>query len=114
MLTCQLITQAVLRLQPGAAFAQFGDGLDGLEWLDEVLTRPTDPAIEAEVEVIEAEMAAAVTTELRKKVKVDRGATPEALVEALWQKIMESDSTAADALQVVRDQVDTEYPMIGE
>jgi hypothetical protein len=114
MLSCTLITQAVLRLQPGGAFSQVGDGLDGLTWLDEVLTRPTDPAIEAEVAVIEAEISASVTAELRKKVKVDRGATPEALVEALWQKIMETDSTAADALQVVRDQVDTEYPMIGE
>jgi hypothetical protein len=114
MLSCSLITQAITRLQPGAAFYVAGDGLDGITWLDEVLTQPTDPAITAEVEVIEAEIAASVTVELRKKVKVDRGATPEALVEALWQKVMESDSTAADAMQVVRDQVDTEYPMIGE
>ena len=111
-MNCILITQAVLRLRPGAAFMQEGDELSGLTWLDEVLVQPTDPQIEAEIAVIEAEIDAAGTAELRKKVNAERGATPEAMIEALWKKTMESDSTAADALQVIRGQVASEYPMI--
>lgn len=111
-MNCILITQAVLRLRPGAAFTQEGDELSGLTWLDEVLVQPTDPQIEAEIAVIEAEIASSVTVELRKIVNAERGVTPEAMIEALWQKTMESDSTAADALQVIRGQVVAEYPMV--
>lgn len=111
-MNCILITQAVLRLRPGAAFIQLGDELSGLSWLDEVLVQPTDPQIEAEIAVIEAEIAASVTLELRKIVNAERGVTTEAMIEALWKKTMESDSTDADAMQVIRGQVDSEYPMI--
>jgi hypothetical protein len=114
MLSCHLITQAILRLQPGAAFAVAGDGLADIEWIDEVLTQPTDPAIEAEIAVIEAEIAANVTLGIRAKVYVDRGCTPEAMINALWKKEMEADSTDADALAVIRGQVEDEYPMVGE
>jgi len=86
--------------------------LSGIEWIDEVLTQPTDPQIEAEIAVIEAEDAALVTAEVRRKARYDRGCTPDAMVEALWLQQVKGNSAAVDALEGVYDAVDAEFPML--
>jgi hypothetical protein len=111
-MNCNTITRGVLRIRPGAAFAVAGDTLDDIIWLDEVLTRPSDPAIQTSVAAIEAEDAAGATAAVRRKANADRGATTEAMVEALWRQVVDGDSTAADALAVIRGQVEDEFPEV--
>lgn len=106
------ITQALMRLRVDAEFSVLGDDLSAISWLDQVQTRPTDQEIEAEVAVVEAEIAAGVFQVNRDAAYRERGLTTRAMVEALWQKVMEADSTTADDLQTIRDQVKSEYPEI--
>lgn len=104
------ITAALSRLCPGAEFMVVGDALSGITWLDQVQTQPTDQAVTDEVAVVEAENAAGVYLVNRRAAYLDRGLTIEAMVEALWKKSMEADSTEADDMQTVRDQVHNEFP----
>ena len=48
------IPEAITSLAPNAECYLAGDGLDGLEWLDENIERPTDAAILAEAARLEA------------------------------------------------------------
>jgi hypothetical protein len=110
-MTNALISLALERLEPGAEFIVIGDTLEGIDWLDPVKYRPTDPDIEAMVATIEDEIAATLYLTNRSREYRTRGATTEALTAALWEKTVNGDSTAANALKVITDQVDAEYPI---
>ena len=44
------IAKALIALRPDSKWVLHGDTLDGLVWLDENQTRPSDAEIEAEIE----------------------------------------------------------------
>ena len=46
-------TQALISLRPGAVWTIRGDTYEGLEWLDENQTKPTEQEIQAERERLE-------------------------------------------------------------
>ena len=48
------IVEAVESLRPGAKWAQHGFEYDGLEWLDQVQTKPTEQEVNDEIAVLEA------------------------------------------------------------
>jgi len=50
-----MITEALMSLRPNARFIVIGETVDGIEWLDEDQTRPTDDEILAEVTNVIAE-----------------------------------------------------------
>lgn len=52
------IPDALMSLTPGAQWVLRGDGIDGLEWLDEVHTQPTDQEIYDEINRLQAEFDA--------------------------------------------------------
>jgi hypothetical protein len=52
-----MIDQALVSLRPGAVWALHGFEYSGLEWRDEIQTKPTEEEINAEIERIKAEVA---------------------------------------------------------
>lgn len=105
------ISEALRRLVPGAEFTVDGDTLDDITWLDSTLLQPDDTATEAEADAVEAELAAAAYLNHRGTAYGARGADLATMVEALWQHVMESDSTLANSVQTIRDQVHAEFPV---
>ena len=65
-----LIPEAISSLAPYAEWYLVGDGLDGLEWLDENIERPTDAAILAEAARLEALAPTAVKLERNRRLAV--------------------------------------------
>ena len=109
-MTNQTIALALASLRPGAEYVLEGDTLAGITWLDGVQTQPADVDLEAEILVVEEQLAATAYEGERDLAYAAQGLTPEAMIEALWKKTMESDSTEADAMQVIRTQIKNEYP----
>jgi|APSaa5957512535_1039671.scaffolds.fasta_scaffold06173_7 hypothetical protein len=64
------IPEAITSLAPYAECYLAGDGLDGLEWLDENIDRPTDAAILAEAARLEALAPTAVKLERNRRLAV--------------------------------------------
>lgn len=52
------IIKALISLRPGAGWHLNGDSYDGLEWLDEIQTKPTEAEVNAEIARLEAECKA--------------------------------------------------------
>lgn len=52
-----MIDLAILSLRPGAEWTLNGDSYEGLEWLDQVQTKPTKLEIDAEIRRLEEEYA---------------------------------------------------------
>jgi len=50
-----MIAQALQSLRPGAQWVLRGDTYEGLEWLDEVQTQPTEAEVNDEIAVLEAQ-----------------------------------------------------------
>jgi hypothetical protein len=65
-----LVPEAISSLAPHAEYYLVGDGLDGLEWLDENIERPTDEAILAEAARLEAVAPTAVKLERNRRLTV--------------------------------------------
>jgi hypothetical protein len=53
-----MLTQALLRLRPGAKWQILGDTYAGITWLDQVQTLPTEAEVLAEMELLRVERAA--------------------------------------------------------
>ena len=102
--------QALRNLTPNAQFTLVGNSYAGLEWFSDNITKPTEAQIEAECAKLKTEYDALQYSRDRErdygKAEVDH----YKLIIALWEKVMESDSTAADALQVKRIKVKTDNP----
>ena len=49
------IPDALQALRPGAQWVLRGDSYDGLEWLDEVQTKPTEEEVNDEIAALEAQ-----------------------------------------------------------
>tara|TARA_B100001287_G_scaffold276265_1_gene286473 strand:- start:2398 stop:2742 length:345 start_codon:yes stop_codon:yes gene_type:complete len=102
--------QALKNLTPNAQFTLVGNSYDGLEWLDTSITKPTEAQIEAECAKLKTEYDALQYSRDRERAYNRADLFDHALLIALWEKVMESDSTAADALQVLRNKVKTDNP----
>ena len=111
-MTTLTITAALMRLRPEAEFVVVGDDLTAITWLDQVQTRPTDQDITDEVAVVEQEIADGLYLVNREAAYVERGLTTGAMLEALWMRVMESDTSASTDLQTIRDQVKNEFPEV--
>lgn len=46
----------------------------------------------------------------RQQAYLARGVTPEAMIEALWQRVVEGRPEASEALQLIRDSIQAEFP----
>jgi hypothetical protein len=53
-----MIAKALTTLRPGAQWVLRGDTYDGLEWLDQEQTQPTEAEVSAEVARLQAEWTA--------------------------------------------------------
>jgi len=53
-----MIDQALVRLRPGAEWTLIGESYEGITWLDKKQTLPTKEEVEAEVQVVLAEIEA--------------------------------------------------------
>lgn len=60
-----MIAKALTTLRPGAQWVLRGDSYDGLEWLDQEQTKPTEAEITAEVARLQAEWTATEYQRLR-------------------------------------------------
>lgn len=76
-----MIVKAIMKLRPGAQWALRGDTYEGLEWLDEVQTKPSEQEINAAILEVEAEIA---STEYQRKRKVEYPEIGDQL-DALWK-----------------------------
>ena len=74
------------------------DGYSGLHWKSEEITQPT----EAECE---AEWARMGYIPAREKGYIEEGCTDHAMIVALWEAVLENNPSAADALEVKRQEV---------
>ena len=102
--------QALKNLTPNAQFTLIGNSYDGLEWFSEDITKPTEAQIEAECAKLKTEYDALQYSRDRERDYSKAELDHHKLIIALWEKVMESDSTAADALQVLRSKVKTDNP----
>ncbi len=59
------IVNALQSIRPAAQWVLRGDSYDGLEWLDEIQSKPTEAEVLAEVSRLEAEHAATEYQRLR-------------------------------------------------
>ena len=102
--------QALRNLTPNAQFTLGGNSYAGLEWFSEDVTKPTEAEIEAECAKLKIEFDALQYSRDRERAYNKAYLYDHDLLIALWEKVMESDSTAADALQVKRSKVKTDNP----
>ena len=102
--------QALKNLTPNAQFTLVGNSYDGLEWLDTSIAKPTEAEIEAECAKLKIEYDALQYSRDRERDYNKAELFDHELLIALWEKVMESNSTAADALQVKRNKVKTDNP----
>ena len=102
--------QALKNLTPDAKFTLVGNSYAGLEWFSDNITKPTEAQIEAECAKLKIEHDALQYSRDRERAYNKAYLYDHDLLIALWEKVMESDSTAADALQVKRSKVKTDNP----
>ena len=102
--------QALKNLTPNAQFTLIGNSYAGLEWFSEDITKPTEAQIEAECAKLKTEYDALQYSRDRERAYNTAELDDHKLLIALWEKVVESDSTAVDALQVKRSKVKTDNP----
>ena len=102
--------QALKNLTPDAKFTLVGNSYAGLEWFSDNITKPTEAQIEAECAKLKTEYDALQYSRDRERAYNKAELYDHELLIALWEKVMESNSTAADALQVKRSKVKTDNP----
>lgn len=85
--------------------ADYGDGPVIQKWNLAGVKQPSDSEIEQFKLDLADEYAAKRLKEIRQAEYVKAGADVHSLIVALWEKVMENDSTAANALQVKRVKV---------
>jgi hypothetical protein len=74
-----------------------------IDWLGE----PSQADL-AKAEQVKGQHQARDVAALRRKAYLEQGIDVEALAVALWEKLIEGDSTAADAVQAIREQIKEE------
>lgn len=60
-----MLSKALFQIRPNAKWNLYGDSYDGLEWLDETQTKPTEAEVLAEVARLESEWNATEYQRLR-------------------------------------------------
>lgn len=96
------ITDALISLRPNAKWALMGTSYEGLDWLDETQTKPTEAEIQAEIIRLQAEYEA-------KEYQRERATAYPTIQEQLdllyWDKVNGTNNWEA-AIEAVK----TEYP----
>ena len=97
-----MITKALKSLRPKAEWVTHGDSYEGIEWLDQTQTKPTEAEINAEIARLQAEYEA-------KQYQRDRAVAYPSIQEQLdllyWDKVNGTNNWEA-AIEAVK----TEYP----
>lgn len=99
------ITKALVNLRPGAQWSLNGDEYEGLVWLDEIQTKPTEEEVNQEIERLKAEY---------EKKKYQRLRAPEypdlkELADALYWS-SKGDNTRLDEYYAKCEAVKLKYP----
>jgi hypothetical protein len=109
-LTNAEIERALKTLAPGSPYTLVGDDYAGLDWLDGGVTEPTEGEITDQIAVdLAADIAGAYIVQ-RATAELAGGMTESAMVQALWAKVMETDSTPANTLHAIRVKAREDYP----
>lgn len=87
-----------------------GNGPEIIEWNLEGVAQPTDEEIAQFKIDLADEYAAKKVEETRKAQYILNEADTDSLIVALWEKVMENRSTAADALQTKRQAIKAAHP----
>jgi len=98
------ITHAILSLRPEATWALNGDTYEGLEWLDENQTKPTEEEITQELENLRA-------AEPMRLLRIERD---RLIAETDWWALSDRTPTQAqlDYRQALRDLPSTATPVL--
>lgn len=80
-----------------------------------ILSNPDPVDAEAAMQDCESRMATILAAKnkydrKREKEYIDKKIIPDAMIVALWEKVVENRSEAADALQTERDKIKIKYP----
>jgi hypothetical protein len=100
------ITKALVSLRPGAEWMLDGDRYEGLQWLDEVQTKPSKAEIVTELERLQTEYDA-------KEYQRLRAAEYPSLADQLdmqYHDALNGTTTWQDAINAVK----VKYPKVGE
>jgi hypothetical protein len=104
------IERALKTLAPGSPYTLVGDDYAGLDWLDGGVTKPTEGEITGQIAVdLAADIAGAYIGQ-RVAAELAAGMTESSMVQALWAKVMETNSTPADTLHAIRVKARVDYP----
>ena len=110
-LNCHDIAEALARLEPTAKFTVDGDTLADITWKSgSTPAQPTDQEITDEVALVQQERADAQYLANRRQAWRDQGVDPYDLLDALYEAVLDSDTTQADAYNVTRKSIKTQYP----
>jgi len=98
------ITQALLTLRPGASWSLNGETYEGLEWLDENQTKPTEEEITQELENLRA-------AEPMRRLRVERD---RLIAETDWWVLPDRTPTSEQLAyrQALRDLPSTAAPVL--
>lgn len=104
------IATAIRNIRPNDGFSVSGNSYTGIQWFGDISNKPTAEEIETECQRLLAEYNSLEYSRNRLRKYQKNGIVAEEMIIALWEKVMESDSTAADALQSIRTQIKTDNP----
>lgn len=99
------ITKALVNLRPGAQWSLNGDEYEGLVWLDEIQTKPTEEEVNQEIERLKAEYEKKKYQRLRASEYPDLKELADALY---WSS--KGDNTRLDEYYAKCEAVKLKYP----
>lgn len=113
-----LLAEALRALRPGAGFALVYNGAPTdlenvrIEWADPSTVPPTPAEILAKLTALRAARVPTAHVRPRRRAYLAAGATPAALVYALWEAVIEKRPAAAHRLQELRVAVKRLHPSL--
>ncbi|MCP4545956.1 MAG: hypothetical protein GY835_05760 [bacterium] len=108
-----LMGKAIQHLVPGAEFTIEGDDYDGIRWLDLDNVCPSRDEIERELQRMGQERQETAYQSQRRAAYLRAGLTPEALLVALWEAVVEERDDGLIELQAKREAIKSQYPRGG-
>lgn len=104
--------QAIIKFKyPGANFT-CGDTYESINWdYANSFAKPSSVELDAADTEYTAVKLKQAPKELRRVMYDQRGATHDALIIALWERIVEGRPEKADKIQLIREAVKTEVPL---
>lgn len=92
---------------PEAQWTMDGDDYDGIEWLDNSTPKPSREELD---NAYEKYMRKHGYISKRERSYVERGCTIDALICALWERVVEGRPGDSEDLQLIRESVKQEFP----